>query len=131
MAKCLIWIFSKSQALTRVLWQKVDWFLCHICNKMFSSSEFAILTGCFIYISAKCLIWSFLKSQALPMVYNLLSEKPVANSFLYIVQSNWLILGDICNKMLSSSQFAILERFLIYLLAKCLIWSFFKVSSLE
>ena len=38
LAKCLIWSFSKSQALTRVLWQQVDWILGHICNEMFGSS---------------------------------------------------------------------------------------------
>ena len=57
------------------------------------------------------------------MVCNLLFEKPLANPFLYIVQSIWLILGHICNKMFSSSQYAILARYLVCLFEKCLIWS--------
>ena len=47
----------------------------------------------------------------------------LANRFIYIFQSSWLILGHICNKMFSSSQYAILARYLICLFDKCLIWS--------
>ena len=46
--------------------------------------------------------------------------------FYIFFQSEWLILGHICHRMFSSSQHAILARYLICLFEKCLIWSFIK-----
>ena len=117
MVKCLLWTFWKFQALTKLLlpscliklmsncflcFIQSNWLiLCHICNKMFRSSQFSILERFLNNIFAKCLLWSFLKPEALTRIMVNCFINFSANCFRYIYQSNWPIFGYICNKMYS------------------------------
>ena len=104
-----------------------DWLILgHFCNMTFSSSQFAILYKVWS-IYWKMLIIRFLKVLGLEQgfVTNCLIYL-LTKSFLYIFQSDSLIFGHICNKMFSSSQFAIFAICMIYILTKCLRWSFSK-----
>ena len=127
--------FWKSLALTSVMLQFFFLFIFyiffqsdslifgHICNKMFSSSQFAIFAICMIYILTKCLRWSFSKSQIGPRFCGKLFDMLFCRKLLTNFQGNCLILGHFSNKMFSWSQLAVLATCFILTLANCLILS--------
>ena len=110
-------LFSKQFS---IFFFQSNWIILgHICNKMFSSSQYALLARYLICLFEKYLIRSFIKFRDLTRVlWQIVFKNFLGNCCSYISQSNWLILGHFCNMMLSSSQFAILGRSLIYILKK-------------
>ena len=117
-ANFLIFLLAKSFLY---IFQSDSLIFGHICDKMFSSSQFAIFAICLIYILAKYLRWSFSKFQVGPGFCGKLFDKLFCWKLSTYFKGNCLILGHIGNKMFSWSQFAVLARCFIFTLAKCLI----------
>ena len=89
-ANCLIYLLGKSFLY---IFGSDSLVFGHICNKMFSSSQFAIFAICMIYILTKCLRWSFSKSQVGPGFCGELFDKLFCRNILNIFKTTALSLA--------------------------------------